>query len=250
MAKRRRGKSRHRSKRGRHPRRVLGWSLTLFLLITVVVPVGLVGLFKWVDPPISAYMLQHRSELRQTDPNASIHYRWVDYERISPAMRLAVIAAEDQKFPRHNGFDWASIRQAARDNLRGRRLRGGSTISQQAAKNLFLWNQRSYLRKAVEAWFTVLIEALWSKQRILEIYLNIAQFEQAIFGVEAGARHHFQVSATDLDFTQAALLAAVLPSPERYEAADPSDYVFDRQIWILEQMGQLGLGYLSSIERQ
>jgi monofunctional biosynthetic peptidoglycan transglycosylase len=162
-------------------------------------------------------------------------------------MQLAVVAAEDQKFPYHSGFDLESISDAVEDRLRGDRLRGASTITQQTAKNLFLWPGRSFVRKGLEAWFTMLLELCWSKARILEVYLNIAEFGRGIYGVEAAAGHFFGKPAADLGPGEAAVLAAVLPSPKRLHANRPSAYVQDRARWILEQMRMLGPGYLSGI---
>lgn len=156
-------------------------------------------------------------------------------------MRLAVVAAEDQKFPQHYGFDIDSIQDALRDYyLQGDNLRGASTISQQVAKNLFLWPAQSWLRKGLEAWFTVLIELIWPKQRILEVYLNIAEFGPGIYGVEAASLTYFNQTAAMLAPEQAALLAAVLPNPKAYHVEQPSRYVLDRRNWILRQMRQLG----------
>ncbi len=183
------------------------------------------------------------------DPSYRTQYLWVDLERISPNAALAVIASEDQRFPFHAGFDFGSIRQAVRASERGRRLRGASTISQQVARNLFLWSGRSYVRKALEAWFTVLIEACWPKERILEIYLNIAQFGRGIYGVEAASRHFFHEPATRLTVDQAALLAAVLPNPLLLRVASPSRYVLARRDWIMGQMRRLGGdAYLEAVE--
>ena len=162
------------------------------------------------------------------------------YEQISPNMLIAAIAAEDQKFPIHNGFDVDAISTALRDAESGASLRGASTITQQVAKNLFLWPGRSFVRKGLEAWLTLLIELMWDKQRILEMYLNIAQFSDRTFGVAAASQQFFQVSAQDLTPAEAALLAAVLPGPELYSLEAPSWEVIDRQGWILTQMNQLG----------
>jgi monofunctional biosynthetic peptidoglycan transglycosylase len=153
---------------------------------------------------------------------------------------MAVIAAEDQKFAEHWGFDVAAIRAALRHNERGGALRGASTLSQQVAKNLFLWSGRSWPRKALEAWFTGLIELLWPKQRILEVYLNSVEWGDGIFGAQAAARHHFAVDAPRLNAQQASQLAAVLPNPRRWSAGRPDRYVLNRAAWIRQQMRQLG----------
>ncbi len=172
--------------------------------------------------------------------NGPYAYRWQPYEQISPNMSLAAIAAEDQRFPTHKGFDVDAINAALRDAENGASLRGGSTITQQVAKNLFLWPGRSFIRKGIEAWLTILIELTWNKQQILQMYLNIAQFSDRTFGVEAASQQFFQISARDLTPAEAALLAAVLPGPELYSLEAPSWEVLDRQSWILTQMNQLG----------
>lgn len=170
----------------------------------------------------------------------AVHYRWVDWANTSPHVKVAVIAAEDQNFPTHYGFDLKSIDDALADRERGRRVRGASTISQQVAKNLFLWPAQSWLRKGLEAYFTVLIETLWPKQRILEVYLNVAEFGRGVFGVGTAAEIYFHKQAARLNVDDAALLAAVLPSPKRMRVNAPSGYVRSRQQWILGQMRGLG----------
>jgi monofunctional biosynthetic peptidoglycan transglycosylase len=155
-------------------------------------------------------------------------------------MPLAVIASEDQNFMHHHGFDWGAIQRAIDYDENGKRLRGGSTLTQQTAKNLFLWQDRTLIRKGFEAYFTVLLEAFWTKRRILETYLNIVEFGDGIYGVEAAAQHYFHKPARRLTAEEAALLAAVLPNPHRYKANAPSSYVRGRQHWILQQMGNLG----------
>ncbi len=174
-----------------------------------------------------------------------LQYSWVDLANIAPDAALAVVAAEDQLFNRHFGFDLEAMEQAMRDNEAGKRIRGGSTLSQQTAKNLFLYPAQSYVRKALEAYLTLLLELILPKQRILEIYLNIAQFGRGIYGVEAASQAFFAKPAARLTTTEAALLAAVLPNPVRLQVEHPSPYVFKRQAWILRQMRQLGgVGYV------
>jgi monofunctional biosynthetic peptidoglycan transglycosylase len=175
-------------------------------------------------------------------------YRWVPLEAISPHLALAVVAAEDQRFPEHAGFDLDAIRDAVSDYANGGRLRGASTLTQQVARNLFLWQGRSLVRKGLEAWFTALLEVLWPKRRILETYLNIAEMGPRTFGAEAAAGRYFARPARDLDAEQAALLAAVLPNPVRLRVEAPTVYVRERQAWILRQMRQLGgVGYLRGV---
>jgi monofunctional biosynthetic peptidoglycan transglycosylase len=208
---------------------LLGLAL-LWLSVTVLI----VGALRWIDPPTSAFMLSER-----LTHDRAVQQQWVDWDRISAPMKVAVIAAEDQTFPDHWGFDFKSIDQALSERERGR-VRGASTISQQVAKNLFLWNGRSWVRKGLEAYFTLLLETLWPKQRILEIYLNIAEFGPGIYGVEAAGRTFFRKPAAQLSIAESALLAAVLPNPKRLRANAPSAYVRTRQAWIMGQM--IGLG--------
>lgn len=167
----------------------------------------------------------------------SWHHHWVSFDDMSIYMPVAVIASEDQRFLEHHGFDYKAIQQAAESNLKGgKRLRGGSTISQQTAKNVFLWPGRSWLRKGLEAYFTFLIEMTWSKKRIMEVYLNSIEMGNGIYGVDAVAREHFNTSAKDLSRSQCALIAATLPNPRRYSSAYPSSYMLKRQRQIQVQM--------------
>jgi monofunctional biosynthetic peptidoglycan transglycosylase len=209
--------------------RLIAWTIA----ICVTVSVGTVVALRWIDPPTSAFMIRERLA-------APLRHRWVDDAHISAHIKVAVIAAEDQNFPAHYGFDLQSINDALEDRQRGRRVRGASTISQQVAKNLFLWPQQSWVRKGLEAYFTVLIETLWPKQRILEVYLNVAEFGRGVFGVGAASDVYFRKRAARLNQYDAALLAAVLPSPKRMRVNAPSSYVRSRQQWILEQMRGLG----------
>jgi len=202
--------------------------------------IGLVLLLRFVPPPISSIRIQRRvASWFQPGPYSSKH-AWKSLEDISPSMGLAVIAAEDQNFPEHSGFDWQAIEKALAHNEKSRRKRGASTVSQQTAKNLFCWESRSYLRKGMEAWFTLLIETGWSKRRILEVYLNIVEFGDGIYGVEAASQAYFRKPAKRMTPSECALLAAVLPNPHRFKAAAPSPYIQGRQAWILRQMQQLG----------
>jgi monofunctional biosynthetic peptidoglycan transglycosylase len=165
---------------------------------------------------------------------------WVPMEKISPFLYRAVIASEDQKFLEHHGFDWEAIHAALEENRSGKRLRGGSTITNQTAKNVFLWPGRNLLRKGLEAYFTVLIEFFWSKERILEVYLNVIEMGEGIYGAEAAARVYFGKAAIDLNRQEAALIAAVLPNPLRWRPDQPSSYLRQRQAWILRNMRNLG----------
>jgi monofunctional glycosyltransferase len=217
--------------------RLAGWAVAICALSSV----GPVLLFRWVNPPISAFMLEDAvGAWVSREPRYSLRHEWADLANISPNMALAVLAAEDQKFPEHFGFDVAAIEKAYERNQRSQRVRGASTISQQVAKNLFLWSGRSYVRKGLEAYFTVLIETCWPKRRILEMYLNLAEFGRGTYGAEAAAKKFFRKPAASLRRSEAALLAAVLPNPQVYRADAPSPFVERRRAWILMQMRALG----------
>jgi monofunctional biosynthetic peptidoglycan transglycosylase len=173
-------------------------------------------------------------------PKEGIKHQWIAMERISPSIQLAVICAEDQKFLNHRGFDLSAIKEAYQHNKQGGRLRGGSTISQQTAKNVFLWQQRSWLRKGLEAYFTFLIETFWSKERILEVYLNSIEMGPGVFGIEEAAQFWFGKSASSLSLDQSAAIAAILPNPSTYKAHPPSNYIEKRRNWIIRQMDNFG----------
>jgi monofunctional biosynthetic peptidoglycan transglycosylase len=226
------------------PRRRIRWLRWLFLwlpLLFVVVSVAQVLCLRWIDPPTSAVMIERRIEaLQQGDHAFRLHYRWRPLAEISRWLPMSAIASEDQKFFHHHGFDYEAIDKALDHNAEGRPERGASTISQQVAKNLFLWSGRNWARKGLEAWYTVLIEHLWSKQRILETYVNIAEFGDGIYGADAAARELFGTTAARLTPSQSARLAAVLPNPRHWSAAKPGAYVQRRATWIQRQIGQLG----------
>jgi monofunctional biosynthetic peptidoglycan transglycosylase len=209
----------------------------------------LVLLLKWINPPTSSIMTQRKIEaLVLWNDRQMIAYEWFSYDDISKQVAIAVIAAEDQNFPFHFGFDFEQIEKALEQHERGRRLRGASTITQQVAKNLFLWEGRSFIRKGLEAYFTVLIELLWSKERILEVYLNIIEMGDMIFGVGAASQIYFKKHPAKLTRSQAALIAATIPNPKRFSARNPSGYIFRRQSWILGQMSSLGgTSYLQNL---
>jgi monofunctional biosynthetic peptidoglycan transglycosylase len=235
-------------------RRLTRWVLIGIAAAFVVTALPVVAM-RWMDPWYSAFMLDAALDAsRAGKANYQTDYRWVDLEQISPHAAVAVIASEDQRFPFHTGFDFKSIREAIRRNekqsTRKRpKIRGGSTISQQVAKNLFLWSGRSYVRKGLEAYFTLLIELTWRKERILEVYLNVAQFGDGIYGVEAAAQRFWRKPAARLDRYEAATLAAVLPSPVRFRANAPSPYIQLRRDQILAQMRGLGgPSYLNELE--
>ena len=215
-------------------------ALALGLLILIFSSVLLVTIFRWLPVPFTSFMVQDRiAAIGGKQTGTRPPHDWVAWPEISRHATVAVIAAEDQHFLEHSGFDFEAIDKAWSDAKRGRRLRGASTISQQVAKNLFLWPGQNWLRKGLEAWFTMWIEFLWPKQRILEVYLNSAEFGRGVWGVEAASRHFFRKPAAKLNPNEAALLAAVLPNPKRFRVDRPSPYVQQRQQWILRQMQQL-----------
>lgn len=201
------------------------------ILLTAILVVPL----RWFDPPATAFMLKEG-----ITRGAPVTHQRVAPELISPHLALAVVASEDQNFPNHFGFDTGEIQRALDGYRQSGRLRGASTITQQLAKNLYLWPERSWVRKGLESWFTVWLELCLPKRRILDIYLNVVEFDDGVYGAEAGARHYFNRAAADLTPAQAALMAAVLPAPKRYNAAEPDAFLQQRQRWILGQMRNLG----------
>jgi monofunctional biosynthetic peptidoglycan transglycosylase len=208
--------------------------LVLLVVIALSLPVLLVALYAIVPPPLTPLMA-----LRWAD-GAAINKTWTPLERIAPAMPRAVIASEDNLFCEHSGFDWNAIGEAADDYAAGKRMRGASTISMQVAKNLFLWPGRDFLRKGVEAYITVVVELLWSKRRIMEVYLNIAEWGDGLYGIGAASQAHFRKAATALTPREAALLAAVLPNPREWSPNRPTDYIAGRADVISRRVGQLG----------
>ncbi|HEX7815126.1 MAG TPA: monofunctional biosynthetic peptidoglycan transglycosylase [Dyella sp.] len=216
---------------------LVSWLALSWLMVLVL---------RFVPPWTSAVMMERRvSALVHGQHGFEIHQHWVPWKEVSPYVPLAMVAGEDQKFPFHHGFDVDAIQDAIDAADEGKRLRGASTISQQTAKNLFLWNGRSFIRKGLEAYFTVLIEMTWPKQRILEVYMNIAELGDGIYGVGAASDAYFGMPPARLGPAQAARLAAVLPNPRRFHADHPSAYVQGRANWIQQQMNQLGgPGYL------
>lgn len=202
---------------------LLGFVAVSFLLVLPL---------RWINPATSAFMLRD-------DAAGPVMHEWVDWEDIGLAPKLAVVAAEDQRFADHFGIDVGAIKKAVEEQQERGTLRGGSTISQQTAKNLYLWSGRSFVRKGLEAWLTLVVETCLSKQRILEIYLNIAELGPGIYGIGAAGRNYFGRTPAGISFEQAALLAAVLPNPTRLDVNNPSDYVRERQRWILTQMQRL-----------
>jgi monofunctional biosynthetic peptidoglycan transglycosylase len=217
--------------------RVAGWRflryVTTAFVIVILVSIALVLPWRWFAPPTTSFILQERFY-----NNGNIHQQWVPLGGISPALPIAVVAAEDQKFLHHHGFDFESISRALKENRQ--RRRGASTITQQLAKNLYLWPGRSLFRKAIEAYFTVLIEFTWPKRRILEIYLNVVEFGPKVYGVDAASRLFFGKPPSKITSQEAAILAAVLPNPKRMSALHPSEYVQMRASEIESAVRALG----------
>ena len=221
-------------------RRILRW-IALAIAAWVALTWSLVLVLRFVAPFTSAFMLERKLRaLTQREHNFSVQYAWVPMEKISPQLPIALIASEDQKFPVHHGFDVQAIETALDEADAGERQRGASTISQQTAKNLFLWGGHSFVRKGLEAYFTVLLEITWPKRRILEVYANIAEFGDGIYGAEAAAREFFHKTAAQLTPREAALLASVLPNPKKLRADRPSAYVQNHADWVERQVRQLG----------
>jgi monofunctional biosynthetic peptidoglycan transglycosylase len=225
--------------------------LLKLLLWLIIGSVLLVLLFRWVPPPGTALMVERKIESWSGGQPIDLQRSWRPWRELPDHLKMAVIAAEDQKFAEHWGFDIAAIQAALAHNQQGGSLRGASTLSQQVAKNLFLWSGRSWLRKGLEVWFTGLIELIWPKQRILEVYLNSVEWGGGIFGAEAAAQHHFKTGASYLSRQQTSLLAAVLPNPRAWSASRPSAQVGRRAAWIRQQMWQLGGShYLNRMQPQ
>lgn len=205
--------------------RLLKHALLVLILLVLAYQLWLLGnvlWWKWVNPSMTSFMSLRLHELREKNPDAKLQYTWVPYERISVSLKRAVVAAEDDKFVDHEGFDWDGMQKALEKNQRkGKSVAGGSTISQQLAKNLFLSPSRSYLRKAEEAVITVMIEVLWDKRRILEVYLNVVEWGNGVFGAEAAARRYYNISAAQLNAGQAAHIAVMLPNPRKFEKTYP-----------------------------
>jgi monofunctional biosynthetic peptidoglycan transglycosylase len=229
--------------------RCRGFTSRLWKVVAVIVVITIFPTLclRWVPPGTSSFMLQRRMQaFLHNDHSFRLRYKWIGWRNISKWVPVAVVAAEDQKFPEHLGFDTEAIAQALNEDRN--QTRGASTITQQVAKNLFLWPGRSFIRKGLEAYFTLLIEFLWPKRRILEVYLNIAEFGVGVFGISAASDTFFGMQPSQLGPEEAALLAAVLPNPHRLRVQDPSAYVIERSLWIQEQVRMLGgLSYLKTL---
>lgn len=218
---------------------LIGRWLLKTLIWFFAISVFWVLLYKFINPPITYLMVQRGFEQKFDDQDWKIYKNWKNFDEISTNLKKAAIAGEDARFMVHNGFDFKAMEKALERNKSGKKLRGGSTISQQTAKNVFLWNGRSYLRKAFEAYFTILIELLWSKQRILEVYLNVIETGNGIYGAEAATQTYYGKSCQRLSKAQAALLIACLPNPRRWSPAKPTNYIYHRQYLILRNMRNL-----------
>lgn len=220
-----------------------GLSFLYVSLLTVL-------LLKWFNPPTSSFMLQRQISAGWfNNEDFKLKYRWADWEDISPYVKVAAITSEDQRFAEHWGLDISAIQEALEEHQNGESLRGASTITQQVAKNLFLWSGQSFIRKGVEAYFALIIELFWTKKRILEVYLNIAEFGNGVYGVHAASETYFDTEPDNLNMIQSALMITALPSPRRYNLAKPSPYMIERRNWILQYMFYLGnTEYLKKLE--
>ena len=217
--------------------------LALFFKIILwffILSIGFTVIYRFVPVPITPLMVIRLYEQAKDEKKEVRLYKdWVSIQKISKHVPQAVVAAEDQKFMDHKGFDWDALEKAWEQNKKGKRIKGASTISQQTAKNVFLWPARTMARKGLEAYFTFLIEFIWTKERIMEVYLNIIEMGEGIYGIEAAAQYYFKKPAEKLSRQEAALIAAVLPNPRRWSPARPTPYIQGRQIWILGQMNNL-----------
>lgn len=208
------------------------WFFAISILLVIV--------FKWVPIPFTPLMAIRAIENKWEGKDAVLSHDWVSLEEISPNLQKAVIASEDGNFLNHHGFDFQAMQKAFKNNQKGKRIKGGSTISQQTAKNVFLWQGRSYLRKGLEAYFTVLIELIWGKERIMEVYLNSIEMGKGVYGAEEASKHWYRKSAVNLTKREAAGIAAILPNPLKYKATNSSSYIERRKDKILRNMRHIG----------
>jgi monofunctional glycosyltransferase len=206
----------------------------------VILSVGSTILYRWVPVPLTPLMVIRCVEQMNNGKSMTLKHDWVSLDEISPKLQLAVVCSEDQNYLKHYGFDWGAIEKAMKSNDSGKKIRGGSTISQQTAKNVFLWQGRSYIRKGFEAYFTLLIETFWSKERIMEVYLNSIEMGNGIYGAEAAAQNWFKKSAAKLNKDESSAIAAILPNPLKYVANPPSAYISKRKTWVKQQMSFWG----------
>lgn len=213
------------------------WKVILGFVIVSIVSVIV---FRWVPVPMTPLMVIRCVEQKSDGKSMKMKHDWVGLDKISPKLQLAVVCSEDQNYLKHFGFDWGAIEKAMKENEQGKRIRGASTITQQTAKNVFLWPGRSYIRKGFEVWFTILVEIFWSKERIMEVYLNSIEMGDGVYGAEAAAQHWYKKSAYKLTKDEAAGIAAVLPNPLKYSANPPTNYIIKRKTWIKQQMNYWG----------
>ncbi|MDB2463031.1 monofunctional biosynthetic peptidoglycan transglycosylase [Algibacter sp.] len=223
--------------------RVMLWLFIVSVVITII--------YKWLPVPFTPLMVIRSIEQFQEKKEIIWKHNWVSIDKISKNLQLAVICSEDQNFLNHSGFDIEAIEKAIENNKKGKQIRGASTISQQTAKNVFLWPQRSWLRKGLETYFTFLVELLWTKERIMEVYLNSIEMGNGIYGAEAAAQYWFKKSANKLTQTEASAIASILPNPRIYKANPATNYIQGRKQWIVRQMGYFGvLDYTANDERK
>ena len=224
----------------------IGKIILWFILLSFV----WVLIYKWVPVPATPLMVIRAFEQKNERKERVWKHNWKSIDQISKNVQIAVICNEDQRFVEHNGFDFEAMEKAFKNNTSGKRIKGGSTISQQTAKNVFLWPRRTYVRKGFEAYFTFLIELLWSKERIMEVYLNSIEMGNGIYGVEAASQYWFKKSASRLTQQEAAAISAILPNPRIYKANPPSNYIQSRKLWISRQMGYFGnLDYIKKNDK-
>jgi len=231
--------ARKRTTKPKRKRSFWGFLTRVFLWFFAITILWVLA-YRFIDPPFTWLMVQRGFERQAEDKEWKIEKNWLALDELSSNLKRAAIAGEDANFLTHNGFDFKAIEKAYEKNQAGKNMRGGSTISQQTAKNVFLWPGRSYIRKGFEAYFTILIELLWGKERILEVYLNVIETGDGIYGADAATRHYFGKSAESLTRGQAALLIAVLPNPRRWSPAKPTKYIYFKQGLILRNMRQIG----------
>ena len=213
-----------------------------FIIIYFASSLFFVILYKFINPPVTPLMIIRVMEQSWSGQTIRLQHKWIDLDNMSPNLPLAVVASEDNLFMEHSGFDFESIEKAKEFNAKkqGKKMRGASTISQQTAKNVFLWPQRSWVRKGLEVYFTVLIEFVWGKKRILEVYLNIIETGNGIYGAESASQKFFGKSASKISRGESALIAAILPNPLKWDPASPTPYIRERQQWILWNMNNIG----------
>ena len=222
------------------------WKTAMWFFITSIASVIL---FRWVPIPVTPLMLIRCVEQKMDGKPMKLKKDWVPLEEISPNLQLAVVCSEDQNFIHHRGFDFQAIDKAMKYNKKHKRTHGASTISQQTAKNVFLWDGRNWIRKGFEVYFTFLIETFWSKERIMEVYLNVIEMGNGVYGAQAASKTYFMKDAKNISSAQAALLASVLPNPRKFSAAKPNGYIVGRQGWVLQQMANWG-GVLNYEEKE